>query len=59
MKEDHNLYFQAYLQQFNYESMGEVEFVRSHLSVQKFDKGDYFLENGQVQSIPVFYGDII
>ena len=50
MKEDHTLYFQAYLQQFNYESDEEVEFVRSHLSVQKFEKGDYFLKNGQVQT---------
>jgi signal-transduction protein with cAMP-binding, CBS, and nucleotidyltransferase domain len=43
-------YFDLYLEQLNYSTAEEKKFIKAHLNVKTFDKGDYFLKFGEVQS---------
>lgn len=50
MTETHKQYFDLYLKQLTYATKKEKEFFKMHLSVASFEKGDYFLKAGEVQS---------
>src|SRR5690606_15914102 len=39
-----------YLKQLNYSAAEEKEFIRDHLSVERFNKGDFFLKRGEIQT---------
>jgi len=41
---------QQYLKQLSYSTPLEKDFIKQHLSVKFYKKGDYFLESGQVQT---------
>src|SRR5690606_4948785 len=43
-------YSDLYLKQLNYSSAEEKEFIRDHLSVERYNKGDFFLKSGEIQT---------
>lgn len=43
-------YLDLYLKQLSHSTEEEKEFVKAHLHVKTFNKGDYFLKFGEVQS---------
>lgn len=50
MKEAHQKYYEIYLQQFSHLRAEEIDFIRPHLSIQEIAKGDFFLQEGEVQT---------
>ncbi|WP_142455399.1 Crp/Fnr family transcriptional regulator [Gracilimonas mengyeensis] len=50
MKNKQEAYYQAYLKQFQHSTPEELAFIRTKLSLQEMDKGDYYLESGGVQT---------
>lgn len=43
-------YFDLYLEQLTYSTKEEKKFIIKHLTVETFNKGDYFLKFGEIQS---------
>ena len=41
---------QQYLKQLSYSTPQEKQFIKQHLNIRFYKKGDYFLESGQVQT---------
>nr|WP_255710068.1 Crp/Fnr family transcriptional regulator [Pontibacter harenae] len=43
-------YFDLYLKQLNYSTAEEKEFIRGNLSLEPFNKGDFYLKSGEIQT---------
>lgn len=43
-------YFDLYLEHLSHATEGEKKFIKEHLTVRTYNKGDYFLKFGEVQS---------
>ncbi|UOB18906.1 Crp/Fnr family transcriptional regulator [Abyssalbus ytuae] len=49
MQETNKQYFDSYLNQFTHSAPEEIDFIRPHLTIEKLDKGDFYLQKGEVQ----------
>jgi hypothetical protein len=44
MSEENEKHYTLYLKQFSNSTNEEKDFIRPHLSIEKYDKGDFFLK---------------
>ena len=46
---ENNKYYALYLEQLSHSTSEEKNFIKNHLTIQKLDKGEFFLESGEIQ----------
>jgi CRP-like cAMP-binding protein len=49
MSEENEKHYTLYLKQFSNSTNEEKDFIRPNLSIEKYDKGDFFLKRGEIQ----------
>ncbi|WP_375563046.1 Crp/Fnr family transcriptional regulator [Bernardetia sp. OM2101] len=49
MTQENKKYYALYLEQLSHSTPEEKDFIKNHLTIQRLDKGEFFLESGEIQ----------